>query len=81
MLKIEDSKASTKDILNRPHETDDDLLLEIVLRNIRQFMQSYQKQISKNRTDNLKEIETKINELTSSINTGNELEASKILEY
>ena len=36
LLKVEDGKVSTNDILNQPHDTDDNLLLEIVLCDMRE---------------------------------------------
>ena len=63
-LKVEDREAYTNDILNQPHETDDNFLLEIVLCNMLRSTQNYEKQIKLERKDKLNDIETKINELT-----------------
>ena len=45
LLKEEDSEVSTEDILNQPHDTDNDLLLETVLCDKRESTLKYQKQI------------------------------------
>ena len=80
MLKVEDSEVSTENILDKPHDTEDNLLLETVLCNMRESTLSYQKQINYERKYKLHDIQTKLNELTSSINTDNMFEETKIIE-
>ena len=36
LLKVEECEVSTDDILNQPHDTDDDLLLETILCSMRE---------------------------------------------
>ena len=43
LLKVEDCEVSTEDILDLPHDTDDDLLLETVLCSMRESTLFYQK--------------------------------------
>ena len=77
---MEDSEVSTKDILDQPHNTDDDLLLETVLCNMRESTLRYQKQINYERKVKMQDIQTWLNKLTSSINGDNTFEETKILE-
>ena len=60
--------VSTEAILDQVHETDHDLLLEIVLANMRQETLTFQKHLQKGKRDKRKELITKINELNSYIN-------------
>ena len=46
LLTVEDSEVSTEDILDQPNDTDNDLLLEIVLCNMRESTLRYQKLIN-----------------------------------
>ena len=79
MLKVEDSEVSTEDILDQPNYTDDDLLLETVLCNMRESTLRYQKQINYERKVKMQDIQTWLNKLTSSINGDNTFEETKIL--
>ena len=43
LLKVEDCEASTENILDQPHDTDDNLLLEIILCDMRSSSLCYEK--------------------------------------
>ena len=47
LLKVEDSEVDTQTILDQEHETNDDLLLEIVLANMRQETLTFKKNVTK----------------------------------
>ena len=68
LLNVEDGEVSTEAILDQVHETDHDLLLEIVLANMRQETLTFQKHLQKGKRDKRRELITKINELNSYIN-------------
>ena len=67
LLKVEDSEVSTSDIIDNPHDTNDDLLLETVLCDKRESKLKYQKQVNYVTKDKLQDIPNQINKLTSSI--------------
>ena len=69
LLKVEEGEEDTQAILDQEHETYHDLLLEIVLANMRQETLTFQKHLQKEKQDKRKELITKINELNSYINT------------
>ena len=69
LLNTEEGEEDTQAILDQEHETDHDLLLEIVLANMRQETLTFQKHLQKEKQDKRKELITKINELNSYINT------------
>ena len=80
LLKVEDCEVSTNDIHNQPHDSDDDLLLETLLCDMRASTLCYQKKLNKERKDKTKLIQTQLNKLTSSINADNTFKETKILE-
>ena len=77
---MEDGEVSTNDILNQPHDTDDDLLLETVLCDMRKSSLKFRKNLNRDRKDKLQLIQTQLNISTSSINADNCFEETKILE-
>ena len=46
LLKVEECEVSTNDILNQPHDSDDDILLETVLCDMRASTLCYQKKLN-----------------------------------
>ena len=80
LLKVEDCEVSTNDILNQPHDTDDDLLFEIVLWSMRESTLNYQQTKKLERKNNIQTLQTQINKLTSSINAEESFEETKRLE-
>ena len=67
LLKVEEDEIDTTTILEHNHEMEDELLLEIVLVNMRHETQYFQKKSSKGEKDKHRELITKINELNSYI--------------
>ena len=67
LLKMEGDDLDTTSILEHDHETEDELLLEIVLDNMRKETQYFQKKSPKGKKDKWREWITKINELNSYI--------------
>ena len=63
LLKVEDCEVFTNDILNQPHDTDEDLLLETVLCSMRESTLSYQKKINSERKCKIQILQTQINKL------------------
>ena len=80
LLKVEDFEVSTDDILDQPHDTDEDLLLETVFCSMRESTLSYRKKIKSERKCKVQIIQTQINKLTSSINAVESFEETKKLE-
>ena len=68
LLKVGECEVSTDDILNQPHDTDDDLLLENVLCSMKSFTLTLKKKFNSERKNKIHTLETQINKLTSSIN-------------
>ena len=68
LLKVEECEVSTDDILNQPHDTDDDLLLENVLCSMKSSTLSYPKKLNSERKNKICILKTQLNKLTSSIN-------------
>ena len=69
LLKVEDCEASTEIILDQPHDTDDDLLLDTILCSMWESTLCYEKEINSERKDKKNQlVQTQLNKLISSIN-------------
>ena len=77
LLKVEEEEVDTATIFEHDRETEDEYLLEIVLANMRQETQYFQKNLQREKKDTRKELITKINELGSYINADGFYKESK----
>ena len=80
LLELERDVLDTATILEHDHDTEDELLLEIVLANMRKETQYFQKNLQREKKDKRKELLAKINELNSYIHKEGYYKESRVKE-